>query len=132
MEKTRKLAKLSFGIAGMSCSSCAARIEKALAALDGVKSANVNFAVEKATVEFLPEQVGADDLIRAVRDAGYDACELSESGEKRDGEAEEWEREFKTKKTMFIPSLTVASDFCSFRVSKPLKNGHLHFLLPKM
>ena len=44
--------KESFKISGMSCAACAARIEKGLNKLEGVNSANVNFAMEKATVEF--------------------------------------------------------------------------------
>jgi len=44
--------KESFKIAGMSCAACAARIEKSFRKLEGVDRANVNFAVEKATVEY--------------------------------------------------------------------------------
>ena len=44
--------KESFKISGMSCVACSARVEKGLNKLEGVKSANVNFAMEKATIEF--------------------------------------------------------------------------------
>lgn len=59
-------------ITGMTCASCAARIEKKLNKLDGVQ-ASVNYATEKATVLF-PTMVSVDDLIVAVRNAGYDAA----------------------------------------------------------
>jgi P-type Cu+ transporter len=58
-------------IGGMTCASCAARIEKRLNKLDGV-TATVNYATEKATVEAPPE-VGAEDLIAQVEAAGYTA-----------------------------------------------------------
>jgi Cu+-exporting ATPase len=67
-EKTREI---SLKISGMSCASCAVSIEKALKRLDGVKSANVNFATERATVEYIPELVSILDLRKAVQDVGY-------------------------------------------------------------
>ncbi len=67
-EKTREI---SLKISGMSCASCAVSIEKALKRIDGVKSANVNFATERATVEYSPELVSIIDLRKAVQDVGY-------------------------------------------------------------
>ena len=55
-------------LSGMTCSSCAARIERGLNGLDGV-AATVNFAVEQAHVEHAPS-VGTEDLIRAVASTG--------------------------------------------------------------
>jgi len=56
---------------GMSCASCAARVEKALNRLDGV-DATVNLATERATAVCDPS-VSADDLVAAVESAGYHA-----------------------------------------------------------
>ncbi|MGB6040549.1 MAG: heavy metal translocating P-type ATPase, partial [Gordonia sp. (in: high G+C Gram-positive bacteria)] len=56
---------------GMTCASCANRIERKLNKLDGV-TATVNYATEQAHVEFA-EALTPDDLIEAVRSAGYDA-----------------------------------------------------------
>ncbi len=56
---------------GMTCASCAARVERGLNALDGVH-ATVNFAVERARVEHDPN-VSAADLVRAVESTGYQA-----------------------------------------------------------
>ena len=64
---------LTLGILGMTCSSCAMVIEKTLAKVSGVVSAVVNLAAETATVGFDPALVGVDDLIAAVKNAGYDA-----------------------------------------------------------
>jgi P-type Cu+ transporter len=58
-------------IGGMTCASCAARIERKLNGLDGV-SAAVNFATETARVTF-PATVTAEDLVSAVERAGYTA-----------------------------------------------------------
>ena len=59
-------------ITGMTCASCAARIERKLNKLDGV-TATVNYATERATVEYDPELTQAADLLGAVKAAGYQA-----------------------------------------------------------
>ncbi len=65
--------KVTLTLVGMHCASCSALIEKVLMKMPGVASASVNLATETGTVEFDPEVVGVDDLITAVRGAGYDA-----------------------------------------------------------
>ncbi|PLU07195.1 copper-translocating P-type ATPase [Sinorhizobium medicae] len=59
-----------FDIEGMTCASCVRRVEKAIAAVPGVASANVNLATERATVQFngVPETTS---VLRAVEKAGY-------------------------------------------------------------
>ena len=64
--------RVELAIAGMTCASCAARIEKRLNKLDGV-SASVNYASEQAAVTFDPGQVSLDDLIGTVQAVGYQA-----------------------------------------------------------
>jgi P-type Cu+ transporter len=59
-------------ITGMTCASCANRIERRLNKLDGV-SATVNYATEKASVEFDGASVAPDQLLEAVEAAGYRA-----------------------------------------------------------
>jgi Cu+-exporting ATPase len=59
-------------ITGMTCASCANRIERKLNKLDGV-TATVNYATEKARVEFDPGAVAPDQLVAAVEAAGYQA-----------------------------------------------------------
>ena len=63
---------LELPITGMTCASCAVRIEKRLNQLDGV-SASVNYATEKATVE-IDAGVDPADLLKAVESAGYSAA----------------------------------------------------------
>lgn len=63
---------LELDISGMTCASCAGRVEKALAKVPGVKSASVNLATERAHIELLG-QVDPGLLINAVTQAGYGA-----------------------------------------------------------
>jgi Cu+-exporting ATPase len=60
-------------IEGMSCASCAARIEKRLAKQPGVASANVNFATKVATVSYDPGATSPEALASVVDDLGYKA-----------------------------------------------------------
>ena len=64
--------RLSLPIEGMTCSSCANRIEKRLNQIDGVE-ATVNFATEQAAVSFDPARVEAGDLVAAIGETGYTA-----------------------------------------------------------
>ncbi len=70
MSPTRQRVELP--IEGMTCASCAARIEGKLNRLDGV-SASVNYATEQAAVEYDPSLVAAESLVEAVEQAGYSA-----------------------------------------------------------
>ncbi|MDN4492016.1 heavy metal translocating P-type ATPase [Ureibacillus aquaedulcis] len=65
--------KKEFSITGMTCAACAARIEKGLGKIDGVTLANVNLALENATVEFNPSRVSMSDIISRVEKLGYGA-----------------------------------------------------------
>ena len=67
-----RVGSVELAIGGMTCASCAARIEKKLNTLAGV-SATVNFATESARVSF-PAAVSAGDLISVVERAGYTAA----------------------------------------------------------
>jgi Cu+-exporting ATPase len=63
--------QVELSIGGMTCASCAARIERKLNKVDGV-SATVNYATEKAKVTF-PDTVSAEDLVKVVEATGYTA-----------------------------------------------------------
>ncbi len=69
MEPTTKTATLD--IEGMTCASCAAFVEKSLSRTPGVQRAMVNYATEKATVDYLPAQASPASLKEAVLNAGY-------------------------------------------------------------
>ncbi|MZE76613.1 heavy metal translocating P-type ATPase, partial [Streptomyces sp. SID5475] len=63
--------RVELSIGGMTCASCAARVEKKLNRMDGV-TASVNFATEKARVDFA-DGIAVDDLIATVEKTGYTA-----------------------------------------------------------
>ena len=67
-------------IKGMTCASCVARNEKALRKVPGVLKADVNFATEQATVEYIAGQATRGELIAAVRKAGYDVVDEPGAG----------------------------------------------------
>ena len=75
---TEAAGHVDLAISGMTCASCAVRIQKRLNRLDGV-AATVNFASEQAAVSFDPAKVGMADLVGAVEAAGYHAS-LPEAG----------------------------------------------------
>ncbi|WP_277327643.1 heavy metal translocating P-type ATPase [Streptomyces sp. JH14] len=64
--------EIELAIGGMTCASCAARIEKKLNRMDGVE-ATVNYATEKARVRYRGEDVSVQDLIATVEKTGYTA-----------------------------------------------------------
>ncbi|HSB90335.1 MAG TPA: heavy metal translocating P-type ATPase [Anaerolineales bacterium] len=70
-ETTRQL---TLPITGMTCANCVATIERNLRKLDGVESAVVSLASERASVEFDPARVDQEKLIARVRRAGYDVA----------------------------------------------------------
>lgn len=64
---------VSIPVQGMSCASCVKKITDALNRVDGVVNASVNFATERADVNYLPTETAITDLVKAIRDAGYRA-----------------------------------------------------------
>jgi Cu+-exporting ATPase len=70
--RTAEREQTTLALEGMTCASCAARIERTLNKLDGVE-ASVNFATETASVTYDPEQIEPDVLVGAVERIGYHA-----------------------------------------------------------
>ncbi len=91
-------------ITGMTCAACAARIEKVLNRMPEV-SARINFATEKALIDFNPQSADISALIAAVQRAGYDAHPL------RDFAAEKQERAaaYRHERTQFILALLLTA-----------------------
>ena len=79
---------LDLPIAGMTCASCANRIERRLNELDGVR-ATVNYATEQAAVDFDAATVAPEQLLDAVEQAGYTAVLPAAPGEEPAGEPED-------------------------------------------
>jgi Cu2+-exporting ATPase len=86
MEKGKNI-KNTYPVLGMSCASCAARVDKTLNGLPGVYQATVNYATAVAQVEYNPEVCSDATLQSAVQDAGYNL--LVDTGEDAADKAEE-------------------------------------------
>jgi P-type Cu+ transporter len=70
-ETTEPIAELSLPVEGMTCASCVNRVERFLSKADGVTSATVNLATERATVHYDPARIDRGGLVAAVEAAGY-------------------------------------------------------------
>ncbi|HEX8500329.1 MAG TPA: heavy metal translocating P-type ATPase [Pyrinomonadaceae bacterium] len=75
--------RVELPLTGMTCAACARRIERRLQKAEGVSAASVNFATERASVEYDPARTGLRRLVRVVEDVGYGVSELpaSDSGD---------------------------------------------------
>ena len=65
--------KVTLNISGMTCADCVRRIEEGLRQTPGILQANVNFATEKAFIEYDAGIIDANDLQNKIRDLGYEA-----------------------------------------------------------
>ena len=73
--------RVTLNIHGMTCASCVRRVEQGLESFDGVQRASVNFATEKAIVEYASSLVDLDQLTEKVRDLGYEVVGFEKSAE---------------------------------------------------
>jgi len=87
------VAETELSVTGMTCAACSARVERALSKVDGVLSASVNLATERATLRYLPDVAPVSRLTEAIRDAGYDVLEQAERQSRGDAERERREAE---------------------------------------
>ena len=81
----QRLARITIPVTGMTCASCVRRVERTLSEKEGVVEANVNFAAEKASVTYESASMHPEELIRAIRDAGYE-CGREQDDLQRDGD----------------------------------------------
>ena len=94
----------TLGIGGMTCAACVSHVEQALGVVDGVASASVNLATERATIDYVPGVTGISDLRYSVEDAGY-----SVTGVIGDGDDATTPRDVVDLRTKVILSLAVAA-----------------------
>ncbi len=87
--------EITVPIRGMSCASCVDKIETQLRGLPGVTRAQVNFAAEKATVNFIPSIHSPADLRKAIREIGYEPLEIADTSAAADYEKEARDREIR-------------------------------------
>jgi Cu+-exporting ATPase len=103
--------RVTFAVTGMTCATCALRIEKGLKNVAGVSQASVNLATERATVEYDPGVIEDGRFERLIRDLGYDAVieasQDTDSGalsDSTDKEKELRQREIRKLRLSFIVS----------------------------
>jgi Cu+-exporting ATPase len=98
--------KKEFTITGMTCAACSTRIEKGLNKMEGVTNANVNLALETASVELNPSEVSAQDVIARVEKLGYGA-KLKEEEQSED-QLDHRQVELEKQKGKFLFSLILS------------------------
>lgn len=69
----KSVKSIDLPIIGMSCASCAAKIEKGLSAMNGITSASVNFATGKVRIDYDPTSVRIKDFVQTIKELGYSA-----------------------------------------------------------
>ncbi len=99
--------KSEFEITGMTCAACSTRVEKGLNKLDGVSLANVNLALERATVEFNPSMVTKGEIIKKVEALGYGAHIKEEENQQEAADYRQQEIDKQTGKFIFSAILSL-------------------------
>ena len=100
--------KVTLNVESMSCASCVARVDRAIAAVPGVLDVNVNLAAETATVTYLEGAVTMTDLLAAARDAGYpakiaDAAKAEDRSDRKQAEAQSYARRTAVAAALALP-----------------------------
>jgi Cu+-exporting ATPase len=97
----------TLSIGGMTCAACSSRVERAIRKLEGIESAVVNLATEKATVVYDPRLLQLSSIKEAVEKAGYTALEPPKTGAVDEDKLRK-EKEIKTLWTKFIIAASLA------------------------
>lgn len=95
--------EITMAVSGMTCAACARTIEKAVGKLEGVESGTVNFATEKATIQYDPARIRLSEIKDAIAKAGYKALD-AQVGSKTDEDRLRKQKEIRTLWTKFIVS----------------------------
>ncbi len=86
--------RIDLPIEGMTCTACASRIERVLNRTEGVESAIVNFATNRATIQFDPALTDQSHLVSRISDIGYSVPEaFLKQGDEVNGSATDWEQD---------------------------------------
>lgn len=124
--------KAELKLVGMTCAACAARIEKKLNSLQGVNGAGVNFAMERATFEFDPDQITLKEIEKAVADLGFQAFVVGGQAVDREKEARENEILYQKRRlilsTVLSAPLLLMMIFEWLNIHLPLSMDMLHWI----
>ena len=100
--------EVSIPIQGMTCAACAKTIERVVGKLNGVESAVVNFATEKANIKYNPTAVRLSEIKQAIAKAGYKALEI-QNETRVDEDKRRKEKEIRILWTKFIVAAVFAA-----------------------
>jgi len=101
--------KTEFAVTGMTCANCAANVERALnKKVSGLVDAAVNFASERATVEYIPGAATLQEMIAAIEAAGYGVISPEEISEEEDAEQIARQAEIRDQTRKFIVGIVFA------------------------
>ncbi len=92
-------------IQGLKCASCVTAIEKELLQKNGIIKAAVNLATEKVLVEYIPTEIGLDDISKTIESTGYTVIRVPQEEKHEDVEAILREKEFHNLRTKFLLGL---------------------------
>lgn len=102
-------AKIEIPITGMTCTNCAMTVERTLGKkIPGILKASVNFATERAMVEYIPTLVSVDEIVQAIESAGYGAIRPDDSLEAEDAEFLARKAEIKNQTRKFLTGVIFA------------------------
>jgi Cu+-exporting ATPase len=96
---------INIPVTGMSCANCALAIERTVKKLPGVVNASVNFASERAHVEYIPSLTSLDEMIQAIEKAGYGAIRPDDALGGEDAELQARRAEIKDQTAKFLVGL---------------------------
>lgn len=121
--KNAALTQKTLRLEGMACAACATTIETTINKISGVKKCNVNFALERATVDYDNQVTNLETIQFTVSKAGYKAYVLEESSNKK---IENLERQKREKKQQELTQKVVFGSIISFILifgSLPMMTG---------
>lgn len=107
LKEEETLREITIPIAGMTCASCSSAVERALNKLEGITKASVNFATERAVIQYDNNQVRISQIKQAIKKTGYEPLEL-EIQQNVDQEAEKRQKDIKTLWNKFVISIIFA------------------------
>ncbi len=105
------MAHTEIPLLGMTCVNCANTIERTLKKIPGISQSSVNFASERASIDYVPGAISIADMVAAVRKAGYDvpsAAKMGLRGNDRDVEQEARDAEIAMRKRRVLVGLIFA------------------------
>ncbi|MGI5919315.1 MAG: heavy metal translocating P-type ATPase, partial [Christensenellales bacterium] len=132
LEERPSAKRVELAVEGMTCAACAAAVERAAKKINGVKSASVNLATNKAAIEYDTAQVKLSEIKAAITNAGYSPRDVEGEAE-RDIESEKRQADLKNMRIRLIiaaifsvPILYIAMGHMIPFVRLPLP----HFMTP--